>query len=100
MRLLLWLVRGLLFVLLLGLAIKNSGEVGLRFFFDAQWQAPLSLVILSVFAVGVVAGLIAMLPTWARQRRQLAKLRASQPAITSPSSRLPKIVDVTASPEP
>jgi len=75
MRVLLWLVRGLLFFMLLGLAIKNSGDVELRFFLDARWHAPLSLVILATFVTGILAGLISVLPIWVRQRRMLTKLR-------------------------
>lgn len=75
MKVLLWSLRGILFVLLLGLAIKNSGEVELRFFFDAHWQAPLSLVLLVALCVGVVLGLLALLPLVFRQRRSLARLQ-------------------------
>jgi len=72
MRALTWIVRGILFIILLGLAIKNSADVELRFFFDAHWQAPLFLVVLVAFASGVLAGLLALLPQWIRQRRRLS----------------------------
>ena len=75
MSALIWFLRGVLFVVLLGLAIKNSGEVELRFFFDARWQAPLSLVVLVSVAGGIVLGLLAVLPRLIRQRRDLGKLR-------------------------
>lgn len=74
MNALIWVLRGILFVLLLGLAIKNSGEVELRFFFDAAWQAPLSLTLLVALAVGVVFGLLALLPLVIRQRRAIGTL--------------------------
>ena len=79
MRALNWIVRGILFVILLGLAIKNSADVELRFFFDASWQAPLSLVVLIAFANGVLAGLLAFLPRWIRQRRLISG--AARPAL-------------------
>jgi uncharacterized integral membrane protein len=75
MNALLWFLRGILFVILLGLAIKNGGDVELRFFFDAQWQAPLSLVLLASLASGVVLGLLALLPRVVRQRRSISQLR-------------------------
>ena len=75
MSVLLWLLRGFLFVILLGLAIKNGGDVELRFYFDAAWQAPLSVVILVAVVVGVVFGLLALLPPLVRQRREIARLR-------------------------
>ncbi len=75
MNALLWLLRGVLFVILLGLAIKNSGDVELRFFFDAHWQAPLSLALLIALVSGVVLGLLALLPQLVRQRRRIAGLQ-------------------------
>ena len=74
MNALIWLLRGILFILLLGLAIKNSGEVELRFFFDASWQAPLSLTLLVSLSIGVVFGLLALLPLVIRQRRAVTAL--------------------------
>lgn len=74
MNALIWVLRGILFVVLLGLAIKNSGEVELRFFFDASWQAPLSLTLLVALSGGVVLGLLALLPLVVRQRRAIGAL--------------------------
>lgn len=75
MNALLWLLRGILFIILLGLAIKNSNNVELRFFFDASWQAPLSLVLLAALAMGVVLGLLALLPQVIRLRRSVGQLK-------------------------
>jgi len=82
MKALLWVLRGILFVILLGLAIKNSDEVELRFFFDAAWQLPLSLVVLIALACGIVFGLLALLPPLVRQRREIAGLRRAQASAT------------------
>jgi|YNPNPStandDraft_1061719.scaffolds.fasta_scaffold42037_3 putative membrane protein len=71
MNALLWLLRIALFVVLLGLAIKNGGEVELRFYFDAVWRTPLSLALLGAFALGVGLGLLALLPQVIRLRRRL-----------------------------
>jgi uncharacterized integral membrane protein len=75
MNALIWLLRGTLFIVLLGLAIKNSSEVELRFFFDAGWHAPLSLVVLVSVTGGIVLGLLAVLPRLIRQRRDISTLR-------------------------
>ncbi len=75
MRLLIWLLRCIVFVLLFGLAIKNSGPVELRVYFDAAWQAPLSLVMLGCFAVGAAIGVTAAFATLVRQRREIAELK-------------------------
>ena len=75
MRILVWLLRGLLFVALFGLAIKNDRPVELRFYFDNVWQVPLSLVVLVSVAAGAIVGLTATLATLARQWRELGALR-------------------------
>jgi len=76
MRILVWLLRAIIFVALFGLAIKNSGTAELRFFFDAAWQAPLSLVLLAAFTAGAAIGVTAAFSTFIRQRRELGQLRA------------------------
>ncbi len=75
-KILVWLLRAVIFIMLFGLAIKNSGPVELRFFLNQAWQAPLSLVLLAAFTAGVVIGLGAGLGAWTRQRRELSRLRA------------------------
>ena len=86
MNVLLWLLRGILFVILLGLAIKNGGDVELRFFFDASWQAPLSLALLAALASGVLLGLLALLPQLIRLRRRVGQL---QRQVDSPAADIP-----------
>ncbi|MDP2108698.1 MAG: lipopolysaccharide assembly protein LapA domain-containing protein, partial [Rhodocyclaceae bacterium] len=83
-------LRGILFVILLGLAIKNSGDVELRFFFDANWQTPLSLALLGALVLGTVLGLLALLPQLIRQRRVIgAQKRELAEREKSPASPLP-----------
>ena len=66
LKLLIWLLRIVVFVGLFGLAIKNSGPVELRFFLDQSWTAPISLVVLAVFAIGVGVGLTAAMGVFSR----------------------------------
>ncbi|MFN3884690.1 MAG: lipopolysaccharide assembly protein LapA domain-containing protein [Rhodocyclaceae bacterium] len=83
MNALLWILRGFLFVILLGLAIKNGGDVELRFYFDTSWHVPLSLALLAALAIGVILGLLALLPHLIRLRRKLGRLEgrfAAKPA--------------------
>lgn len=75
MKSFIWLLRIVLFVVLLGFAVKNSSMVTLHFFFDAAWPLPLVAVMLIFFAAGAVAGLSAALGTFLRQRRELVRLR-------------------------
>jgi putative membrane protein len=75
MRYLSWAFRILLFVLLLGFALKNSDPVTVRFYLGAHWEAPLALVVLVFFVVGVAAGVIACFAYIYRQRREILQLR-------------------------
>lgn len=77
MKILVWLFRIAVFIALLGLAIKNDAVVDLRFYFEHSIQAPLSLILLGAFAVGVVVGLSAALATLIRQRIEIGRLQRS-----------------------
>ena len=72
MRYLIWSLRALLFLLLLGFALKNDQLVTLRYFFGYEWQTSLVVALLCFFTVGVVIGLLAMVGMLYRQRRELS----------------------------
>lgn len=69
LKLFLWLLRAAAFVVLFGLALKNSEPMELRFFFNHLWIAPVAVVILVVFVIGVVIGLTAAFGIFKRPRR-------------------------------
>ncbi|MFA7279465.1 MAG: lipopolysaccharide assembly protein LapA domain-containing protein [Sterolibacterium sp.] len=75
MRIVIWLLRAIIFVALFGLAVKNSASVDVRLYLDTVWQAPLALVILASFAAGTLIGMTALVATLIRQRREIGKLR-------------------------
>ncbi len=64
-----------LFLLLLGFAALNSDSVRLRYLLGLEWQAPLSLVILVAFALGLLVGLLACSARLLRGHRELRALR-------------------------
>jgi putative membrane protein len=76
-RTLFLILKLILFLLLLGLAVKNSDFVSVRYFLGLEWQAPLSLVMLVAFGAGLVAGLAACGSRLLRIRRELRALRKS-----------------------
>lgn len=76
MRYLTWLLRILLFVALLGFAMKNNEIVSLRYLFGYEWQAPLVVALFGFLVIGVVLGMLAMLDTVVRLRRELSHARA------------------------
>jgi uncharacterized integral membrane protein len=69
------IVKIVLFLLLLGFAALNSDSVTLRYFLGMAWQAPLSLVILAAFAVGLLTGLLGCSLRLLRNQRELRTLR-------------------------
>jgi uncharacterized integral membrane protein len=70
-----WLLRALVFVALLLFALKNTDPVTLRFYLDANWQAPLILVLLAFFALGAAMGVLACLSKLFAQRREILALK-------------------------
>ena len=79
MGILTWTIRLALFLFLVALAAKNVEPVTLRFYFDLALQAPLVIVLLVVFALGALAGMLALARPLLRQRREIAQLRKPAP---------------------
>lgn len=70
-----WILRAVLFILLLGFAIKNNQEVTLNYFFGFVWQTSLVIVLLIFFAAGAAIGVLAMFASVLQQRREIARLK-------------------------
>jgi uncharacterized integral membrane protein len=70
MRLFSWLARALIFFTLFAFALNNQQQTVVHWFFGAQWQAPLVIIVLAAFAAGCAVGVLAMLPDlWRRWHR-------------------------------
>ncbi len=70
-----WIIRIVLFIVLLGFAVKNDQPITLRYFFGYEWQSSLVLVLLIFFSAGTVIGVLAMLANVLQQRREIATLK-------------------------
>ncbi len=76
MRVISWFFRIVLFLAALGFALSNTGITELRFFgVDLVWRAPLVIFLLVFFAAGALLGLLGVVPTWFRLRREIGRLR-------------------------
>ena len=64
-----WLLKAAIFFTLFAFALNNTGDVTLRFFFGRHWTAPMVLVVLCAFALGLMLGVAGMVPRWWRHRR-------------------------------
>ena len=82
-----WALKAAIFFTLFAFALNNQHDATVRFFFGQQWTAPLVLVVLSAFALGLVIGVLGMVPRWWQHRRAAALAR--QAAATAPSSEKP-----------
>ena len=76
MRYLGLLAKLLVFLLVLGFALKNSQSVVFYSYLGYVWQAPLIVMLGLAFALGVLTGVLALLPTLFRLRRQAGKTPA------------------------
>lgn len=97
MKLIVWLIRALVFVLLLVLALANTQTAALNFLAGYAWQAPLILIGLAFFAAGLIAGLVSLMPAVVRLRlengrlkRELRTMRETTPVPAEPP--MPPIV--------
>jgi lipopolysaccharide assembly protein A len=81
-----WIVGVAVFLFLLVVSLKNSDPAKLWFFGWGPWEAPLILVLLIVFAVGVTAGLLVGAFRAARLKRQLSRLRRDHAKLASSPS--------------
>ncbi len=75
MRYLGWLIKFLVFVLLLTLAMQNSAVTQFHLFMGQSVEAPLILILLVFFAIGVATGLSAGFFYSLRLRRELTALK-------------------------
>ncbi len=87
MRYVYGLLTGILFFAVLGFAVKNAEPVTLHYYLGLSWSAPLVLVLLATFALGIACGIVACLGLVVRQRRlanaikqELTALNASHPS--------------------
>lgn len=72
MRYAVWFLRIVVFLLLFGFTVRNAETVTLRYYLGYEWHAPLVLIILLFFALGVAIGVLSCVGKLFRQRREIA----------------------------
>ena len=73
MKYLTWLLKAAIFFTLFAFALNNQQDVTVHFFFGTSWTAPLVLVVLAVFAAGLVLGALGMVPRWWKHRKAASR---------------------------
>jgi lipopolysaccharide assembly protein A len=89
MRFIVWLLRAFIFFSLFAFALNNQHAVALNWFFGHAWETRMVFVVLAAFGAGLVFGVLAMAPSWWRQRR-LAQ-RSAAPAASAPVAQVPAV---------
>jgi len=87
-------LKAAIFFTLFAFALNNQEDILVHFFFGASWRAPLIVVVLSIFVLGVAVGVMGMLPRWWKLRR-LAKstVTSSAEPTSANSSNKPALPD-------
>ena len=80
MRYVMWLLKAAIFFTLFAFALNNQHEAEVNFFFGASWRAPLVLVVLAAFAIGLLVGALGMVPRWWRHRSEVRRAEAAAAA--------------------
>ena len=93
MNYLMWLLKAAIFFTLFAFALNNQQAVAVNFFFGTFWKAPLVLVVLTTFGIGLALGVLLMMPRWWKKRISQAHLSKLQsvPVSTESSNNTPSV---------
>lgn len=77
MKYFLWLLKAAIFFTLFAFALNNQQDATVHFFFGTTWTAPLVLVVLAAFALGLIVGVLGMVPRWLKHRNAARSAQAT-----------------------
>lgn len=80
-----WILKAAIFFTLFAFALNNQQLTTVHFFFGNQWLAPMVLVVLGAFSIGVAVGVLGMAPWWWRHQRGKQEPQASPAEPTAPA---------------
>lgn len=66
-RMLQWALKAAVFFLLFAFALNNQQPASVWLLFGQHWHAPMVLIVLAAFALGLAVGVLGMLPLWRRR---------------------------------
>jgi uncharacterized integral membrane protein len=89
LKLLQWTLNAAVFFTLFAFALNNQHEAKVYFFFGTQWRSPMVLIVLAAFALGMVVGVLGMVPRWWRQGKRPNRPKIAQPPLQVPNRRKP-----------
>jgi len=74
-RLAYWIAATIIFVFGLSFALKNEVSVAINYYLGLHWEAPLYLILLGTFILGIVAGYLASLRMVLHMQHQMSQAR-------------------------
>jgi len=89
MKYLMWLLKAAIFLTLFAFALRNQQDTSVNLFFGTAWRAPLVLVLLVSFALGLLVGALGMVPRWWKHRVAARRAHASLAAAEVGVSQVP-----------
>ncbi|MBS0446368.1 MAG: DUF1049 domain-containing protein [Proteobacteria bacterium] len=82
MRIIVWLFRAFIFIVLFTFALGNQQEGSVWWFPGHEWRTQMVFIVLAAFGLGCAFGVFAMVPSWWRHRRVAKRHAASlQPSL-------------------
>ena len=87
-RLLKWILKAAIFFALFAFALNNQQDATVHLLFGRQWRAPMTLIVLVAFALGMVVGVLGMLPGWWSRRRAVPRPPAANSDLAPLDDRL------------
>jgi uncharacterized integral membrane protein len=91
LKLLQWTLNAAVFFTLFAFALNNQHEAKVYFFFGTQWRSPMVLIVLIAFALGMVVGVLGMVPRWWRQRQAAKAAQEPQSVSASNPAKQPDV---------
>ena len=79
-RLLKWILKAAVFFALFAFALNNQQDATVHLLFGRQWRAPMMLIVLAAFTLGMVVGVLGMLPGWWSRRQPPPPAAPTAPA--------------------
>ena len=86
-----WVLKIAIFFTLFAFALNNQHIATVHFFFGNYWLAPMVLVVLGAFAIGVTVGVLGMAPWWWRHRLAKPVPTAAQARLEPPAPATPPV---------
>lgn len=97
MRAIVWIIRIAVFIVFLAFAIENTEPAVINLFLGYYLEAPLVLFLLGCVLIGVLLGMLMLVPNLLRHRREAARLRREIQQ-RAPASPLPAESEAQATP--